>query len=439
MPKAEENGAQERAHDKLSGAIARVLFPVMLCMGLAVYLVHSMGDAQQCEDAQRRGEFVTLLPGGSDPAGSSSAGPYDGTAGVIFVAIFGVCIVLFTFVLFFLYKHGCIKVIFGWLFFSVCLIFAYVGGSYVYEFCRSHCINMDWITFAFVVWNFTITGLLAIFSTVPRLVNQGYLIVMSALMAFIFRKLPEWTTWTILGLLSLWDLFAVLTPWGPLRKLVEIAQDRGDPLPALVYDTNPHAVGRDDEAQPAVVFPTAEEKKAKKQERENRKAAKEQAGIVAAEVAASSTVPADSPNSNGGNMTESRAAGKGNIAERMKRKRKKSANQMEEGENVVRPAQDPNSGERVGTLGHHLKLGLGDFVFYSILVAQASQRGAMTAITSFVAILAGLCATLFLVTVYRKALPALPISIVLGLVFYFLTRYTIQPLTDVLFQELLYH
>jgi hypothetical protein len=55
----------------------------------------------------------------------------------------------------------------------------------------------------------------------------------------------------------------------------------------------------------------------------------------------------------------------------------------------------------------HLLPSFVQFVFYSILVAQASQRGATTAITSFVAILTGLCATLFLVTVYRKALPAL--------------------------------
>jgi presenilin 1 len=84
-------------------------------------------------------------------------------------------------------------------------------------------------------------------------------------------------------------------------------------------------------------------------------------------------------------------------------------------------------------------LRLSDFVFYSILVAQASQRGAMTAITSFIAILTGLCMTLFMVTVFRKALPALPISIVLGILFYVLTRYTISPFVNNLFPELLFH
>ena len=35
--------------------------------------------------------------------------------------------------------------------------------------------------------------------------------------------------------LSLYDIFAVLTPYGPLKALVELSQDRGDAIPGLVY------------------------------------------------------------------------------------------------------------------------------------------------------------------------------------------------------------
>lgn len=42
----------------------------------------------------------------------------------------------------------------------------------------------------------------------------------------------------------------------------------------------------------------------------------------------------------------------------------------------------------------------------------------------------GLGATLVLLSVFRKALPALPISIGLGVVFYFLTRAVIIPYMD---------
>ena len=48
---------------------------------------------------------------------------------------------------------------------------------------------------------------------------------------------------------------------------------------------------------------------------------------------------------------------------------------------------------------------------------------------------AGLGATLFLVTVMRSALPALPISIGLGVFYYFLTRLMVVPYM----QELVTH
>jgi presenilin 1 len=416
--------SQQEQYDALSQAIARVLFPVMICMALSVFLVHSLGDESKCRTRVRHGDFIAV-EGGAGGVDGGSSNLYEGVGGIIFIGVFCAAMVVFTFALLLLYKHGCVKIIFAWLLLAVSLIFAYVGGVYLFEFCRSHCINIDWVTLVFVVWNFTITGLLAIFSTVPRRVNQAYLVVMSALMAYIFRRLPEWSTWTILMVLVAWDLFAVLTPCGPLRMLVKIAQERGDPLPALVYDTNPAAVGRDAEAQPAVVFLSKEEKAKIKADNAARREQKEQAKAAAASLAASTPgAAARRGAASPASALDAPSGGKGDAAG---------------GTATVRPAERVDDQPGVGTLGRHLKLGLGDFVFYSILVAQASRRGTMTAITSFIAILTGLCATLFLVTVYRKALPALPISIVLGLVFYFLTRYTIQPFVHELLPELLFH
>ncbi|RUS19418.1 Presenilin-domain-containing protein [Endogone sp. FLAS-F59071] len=57
-----------------------------------------------------------------------------------------------------------------------------------------------------------------------------------------------------------------------------------------------------------------------------------------------------------------------------------------------------------------LKLGLGDFVFYSVLIARA-----------------GLTATIFLLAIAKKALPALPISIAFGMLFYFVAKTVLVP------------
>jgi presenilin 1 len=79
-----------------------------------------------------------------------------------------------------------------------------------------------------------------------------------------------------------------------------------------------------------------------------------------------------------------------------------------------------------------VKLGLGDFVFYSVLIGRAMMHDITTVVTCFIAILSGLGMTLLLLAVYQKALPALPISIALGMVFYFVTSLLVTPMVEML-------
>ena len=54
--------------------------------------------------------------------------------------------------------------------------------------------------------------------------------------AYIFTFIPEWTTWILLVAMSLYDICAVLTPYGPLQMLVNMAIERQQDIPALVYE-----------------------------------------------------------------------------------------------------------------------------------------------------------------------------------------------------------
>jgi hypothetical protein len=100
-------------------------------------------------------------------------------------------------------------------------------------------------------------------------------------------------------------------------------------------------------------------------------------------------------------------------------------------------ADDDRDDDNDGTPERNsIRLGLGDFIFYSILVSKAALYSFTTFAACTLAILTGLGLTLLLLAVYGKALPALPISIFLGVTFYVMTRFSLQPwIQEIFIQE----
>ena len=74
-----------------------------------------------------------------------------------------------------------------------------------------------------------------------------------------------------------------------------------------------------------------------------------------------------------------------------------------------------------------MKLGLGDFVFYGILVTRAARLGWDIAVLCILAVLLGLSLTLVCLAIFERPLPALPFSLFLGIIFYIIAAYTFRP------------
>ncbi|ESR50506.1 hypothetical protein CICLE_v10031453mg [Citrus x clementina] len=432
--------------DSIGSEIIGVMTPVSLCMLLVVLLVYSLSPSEQslsgASDPFRTAANLVYLERPDD----SSTQKLEGA--VLNALVFVILIAIVTFLLVLLYYYNFTNFLKNYVRFSAFFVLGTMGGSIFLSIIQQFSIPVDAFTCFVLLFNFTIVGVLSLFSGgIPILLRQAYMVCMGIIMAAWFTKLPEWTTWALLLALALYDLFAVLAPGGPLKLLVELASSRDEELPALVY-----------EARPTV----------SENERNRRSGLRFLLGGVSdsgsVELQVVSRDNADGRENHGnpeysavnvgtfGNEMHERSSDEverlplvghlrdgfsssGSSSDRSTSVNRENEIVMEEemsplvdmsllGNNRQR-ASDSLENSLITDRG--IRLGLGDFIFYSVLVGRAAMYDLMTVYACYLAIISGLGCTLILLSVCRRALPALPISITLGVLFYFLTRLLMEP------------
>ncbi|PUZ38033.1 LOW QUALITY PROTEIN: hypothetical protein GQ55_9G164800 [Panicum hallii var. hallii] len=352
---------------------------------------------------------------------------------------FVVAVTAATFLLALLFYLRCTPCLRAYLGFSALAVLLVLGGQVALLLISRLRLPLDAVSFALLLPN--AAGALALAAlapaSVPIALHQAALVAIAVLTAFWFTLLPEWTTWALLVAMAIYDLAAVLLPGGPLRVLLELAIERNEEIPALVYEARPvdprHGrnwrlwrEGRPPGADLDASSTTVE---------------------VIGEVLGRN-LDANSGNSSSSQVHEA-ATSTGNVNNSRPRATLGAAfssdSTVEQAGEVsalrehrmavseirvplIQPRPERSGEEEEDEDGIGLsssgaiKLGLGDFIFYSVLVGRAAMYDYMTVYACYLAIIAGLGITLLLLAFFRKALPALPVSIALGVVFYVLTR-----------------
>lgn len=312
---------------------------------------------------------------------------------------------------------------------------------------------LDVVSVAILIWNFTIFGVISIFGPHgfkgPLVCQQFYLIHNSSLLAvLIIQILPSWAPWLLLIFMVVWDSFAVLAPIGPLNLILSMAEAEGvKEMPGLVYSTESYVLNNHglmkrkreierERGQKANLKKLVPSGQAGLQEAIGIKAIVERAGAKKRHAPSESSMQLDDENQNSPQPVTT-------IESEADQSPEEELDHCSFSHSLRSKRQTRSRGRGELVLdGGGTNIGVGDFVFYSLLVGLTVRGRNLgefyTALASLVAILVGLTLTLIILALLKRSLPAVPLSVGLGVLVAFATRQTVPQLADKLASEAIF-
>ncbi|KAI3378070.1 hypothetical protein SNEBB_007172 [Seison nebaliae] len=442
--------------------LKNMLQAVLICIVLQLFLLWIIGKE---ELKSARDERSSLVAADYREHDEQSTKEKLRNALIIGGVIMTVIIVMTFLMLLIFYMHW--EKIFFKIFTGLLLMSIVVNGLFIATLIVStNDVVVDIITVVLFAYNMAVVVTISLIWMAPKLVQQMSLILICNITAFLINYLLYNTmTWILVGFLIVWDLIAVLCPFGPLKLMVNIVDRSGGKLPnVLIYHTiimrgmkltksaSRRKLGNFNNNNKFPQFETdttieetsfSEEKTETKMcllecrnrnfHNKNRLPVNVSASTNGKGSATEFDAQSMATNENTSNEVSNDASGDETTYLKVPaiRPTKSSRLSIFADQDQLQDYMDEIENEYESTGS---QLGLGDFIFYSLMVGKAYGYGNwISTIAVLISILSGLVLTvmiLFLTNI--RALPALPISCTLGLIVFLLSHYTLEPMIEML-------
>ncbi|VBB25746.1 unnamed protein product [Acanthocheilonema viteae] len=328
-----------------------------------------------------------------------------------------------------------------WLYMSCVLIIFGVFASFLVDLFKAFGFQTaPPILTTFTVISYGTVGILVFFTKkTPLYMHQFYVICNCSLVSvFYLRMFPTHTAWFVLVCIIIWDAFAVLAPVGPLRRINEKAHEYSDQVLRFLMFT---AEDRNNEPHEG----TTVNKCIVESKQQKPKASREKSSITKLDPEAEEECIQRRKAPCSKNDVEAEIVGKisANFGTDEKQKNDETNFTVYDALNDGFHPQ-LKSQQLLGLFfftiqfeTHQLmsyfnlasvRLGMGDFVFYSLLVGKAAAtRSGMCVAGSVIGILVGLVITLTILSSDDETTPALPVSISIALILHFGIQLFVEP------------